>query len=215
MRSSAETTTFDNYVFGLFFVVRSTGDTVEDQKILDRYLDKHPELRQTSTDLQKLFHQALVFQTLAMQIYQDGVRGRGEVSACIAFFTNGCLAAELLLKLLIAQGGDSGWGHKLDLLFDKLPPAVQQSLEAAAAADRTTINEFNATFRERLVNLRDGFESFRYFHEKKGLPPLSIEYLLLALALLVAESVKAQELGAVHGHYLRKLKHGPRIFHVN
>jgi hypothetical protein len=71
-----------------------------------------------------------------------------QASICSAF------ASELYLKLLI---GKRTRGHNLARLFEMLAPEVQDEVVAAYKLP---------DFRERLLDVADTFEEWRYVHEK-------------------------------------------------
>jgi HEPN domain-containing protein len=155
--------------------VPNTGNAKVDAEASMELL-KAKGLYQPVTKLQSMFRQAYSFCTTSSYLYKKDLTSQPHNYYSVApFVVNAALAIELYLKTLSEIHGKKLWGHELAKLFDNLPKAAVEELEAEVPAAAAGHNiDTGKSFRDCLHRVNDAFVDWRYLYEKQGTQEIRI-----------------------------------------
>jgi len=162
-----------------------TGDRNKDMETARQFL-KDKGIYKETTLVQAMFRQAVSFATTAAYLYErDLLKPPRNGFSGAPFVVNSAFSIELYLKTLGQIHHKSLRGHELLTLFDALPDAACQAIEAVipACAQKRKLNG-NISFRDCIVELNHAFVEWRYCYEKERTDEVRIEPTIFVMEVL-------------------------------
>lgn len=128
----------------------------------------------TKTMTQAMLRQAMAFATASRDLYEKYLAvDKPDTKAMEPFVVNAAYAIEVYLKTLHASAGTRRKEHGILELYDALPQATKEAIDATAAKVRADYEGAGA-FREQLAQLDEGFRKWQEVYESGYLRPIKI-----------------------------------------
>jgi hypothetical protein len=162
-----------------------TGDHEQDTTAAIELL-KQKGLHKEPTTVRNMFRQALSFATTAAYLHKkDLSRSPWNGYSVAPFIVNSAFSIELYLKTLGKIYDKQMKGHDLLTLFDSLPIAAHQTIDAVLPA---CIKEFgpagNVDLRTCISELANAFIEWRYLYERVGAQTAYIDRIIFVAKVM-------------------------------